>query len=281
MLTITNNAGGGQPVSIENIKQIKTICQRYNKPLFLDACRFAENAYFIKIREKGYAKSTIKSIVQEIFSYADGMTMSAKKDAIVNMGGWLALNDDHWAELARNQLILTEGFPTYGGLSGRDLEAIAIGLHEVISEAYLAYRIQTAQYLGNALLKLNIPIVRPIGGHAVFVDAKKMLPHIPSLQYPGQALVVALYEEGGVRACEIGSVMFGKFIDGKQQAANMELVRLAFPRRVYTQSHVDYLIEVFAEINRYKNKLTGYEIIKQPKYLRHFTAEFSPLISKD
>lgn len=277
MLTLTNNAGGGQPVSMENIKAVRQVCDEFAKPLIFDSCRFAENAYFIKLREPGYAEQSVKHIVKEMFSYADGMTMSAKKDAIVNMGGWLALNDDHWAERARNVLILTEGFPTYGGLSGRDLEAIAVGLEEVISEDYLAYRLRSAQYLGEALQRHGIPIVLPVGGHAVFIDAQRMLPHIPSLAYPGQSLAVALYCEGGIRGCEIGSVMFGRQADGSEQAAPMELVRLALPRRTYTQSHVDYVIEVLGELNQQKEQLRGYRIVEQPNALRHFSATFAPL----
>lgn len=277
MLTITNNAGGGQPVSLDNIRALRAVCDRYQKPLFIDACRFAENAYFIKTREPGYADWSIKQIVQEIFSYADGMTMSAKKDALVNIGGWLALNDDAWAEEARNQLILTEGFPTYGGLSGRDLEAMAVGLTEVIDENYLTYRIRSMQYLADGLTYLGVPVIQPVGGHAVFIDAKALLPHIPALHYPGQALAVALYEWGGIRSCEIGSVMFGLQPDGSEQPAAMELVRMAFPRRTYTQSHVDYILEVFELLKPALSSLPGYRISEQPKALRHFTAQFVPI----
>lgn len=277
MLTITNNSGGGQPVSMKNIRETKALCEQYGKPLFIDACRFAENAYFIKLRENGYADRTVKSIVQEMFSYADGMTMSAKKDALVNMGGWLALNDEHWASGARNLLIITEGFPTYGGLSGRDLEAMALGLEEVVQEDYLHYRIASTAYVGEALTGLGIPIVRPVGGHAVYIDARAFLPHIAPLAYPGQSLVVALYETGGIRACEIGSVMFGKQPDGREQPAAMELVRLAIPRRVYTQSHMDYVIEVFEKINQQKDTLSSMKIIWEPPMLRHFTAQFLPI----
>jgi len=277
MLTITNNSGGGQPVSMKNIRETKALCEQYGKPLFIDACRFAENAYFIKLRENGYADRTVKSIVQEMFSYADGMTMSAKKDALVNMGGWLALNDEHWASGARNLLIITEGFPTYGGLSGRDLEAMAVGLEEVVQEDYLHYRLASTAYVGEALMGMGIPIVRPVGGHAVYIDARAFLPHIAPLAYPGQSLVVALYETGGIRACEIGSVMFGKQPDGHEKPAAMELVRLAIPRRVYTQSHMDYVIEVFEKINQEKDQLTGMKIIWEPPMLRHFTAQFMPL----
>ncbi|MBK9492506.1 MAG: tryptophanase [Haliscomenobacter sp.] len=274
MLTLTNNSGGGQPVSMENIKAVKALCQEFGKPLFFDSCRFAENAYFIKLREPAYQHHSVKSIVREMFSYADGMTMSAKKDALVNIGGWLALNDADWAQQARNLLIITEGFPTYGGLAGRDLEAIAVGLSEIVEEDYLQYRIRSTQYLGEALLKLGVPIVQPVGGHAVYIDAKAFLPHIPALQYPAQALVVAMYEIGGIRACEIGSVMFGRQPDGSEKAAAMELVRLAIPRRVYTQSHIDYVIECFETIVAEKDHLRGMKIVEEPPTLRHFTAKF-------
>ncbi len=274
MLTVTNNSGGGQPVSLQNIRGAKKICEQRGVPLFLDACRFAENAYFIKEREAGYSETPVKAIVRAMFACADGMTMSAKKDALVNIGGWLALDDDTWAEEAKSLLILTEGFPTYGGLAGRDLEAIAQGLHEVVDEDYLAYRIASTQYLGRALLERGVPLVRPVGGHAVYVDAKAMLPHIPPLQYPGQALAARLYEAGGIRGCEIGSVMFGRQADGSEQAARMELVRLAIPRRVYTQSHVDYVIECFEHVLREKEALRGLRITREPKRLRHFTAHF-------
>ncbi len=277
MLTVTNNSGGGQPVSMANIRAVKEICEKYGKPLFLDACRFAENAYFIKLREPGYSDKTPKEIAQEMFSLADGMTMSAKKDALVNMGGWLALNDDQWAMEARNVLILTEGFPTYGGLSGRDLEAMAIGLQEVVDEDYLQYRIASTTYLGKALDKIGIPIVKPVGGHAVYIDARAMLPHIDPLQYPGQALAVEMYRVGGIRACEIGTVMFGRQPDGSEKPAAMDLVRMAIPRRVYTQSHIDYCIEVLEEVYRNKDKLRGMRITWEPPMLRHFTAHFEPI----
>ncbi len=277
MITVTNNSGGGQPVSMENIRGARKVCDAHGLPLFLDACRFAENAYLIKLREPGYADKSVTEIVQEMFSYADGMTMSAKKDALVNIGGWLALNDDNWALHARNQLILTEGFPTYGGLAGRDLEAIAVGLEEIVDEDYLEYRLASVQYLGNALTEMGIPIIRPVGGHAVYIDAAATLPHIPALEYPGQSLAVALYEIGGIRSCEIGSVMFGRQPDGSELPAKMELVRLAIPRRVYTQSHIDYVIECFEEIQTTKAKLTGFRIAKEPPALRHFTAQFEPL----
>ncbi len=277
MLTVTNNSGGGQPVSMANIRKVKEVCDAFEIPLILDACRFAENAYFIKLREEGYADMDVADIVREMFSHADGMTMSAKKDALVNIGGWLALNDATWAEEARNQLILTEGFPTYGGLAGRDLEAIAQGLKEIVREEYLAYRIASTRYLGRALLEMGVPVVRPIGGHAVYIDAKSLLPHIPPLQYPGQALAVELYLTGGIRGCEIGSVMFGKQPDGSEEPAAMELVRLAIPRRVYTQSHVDYVIECFEEIVGRTDELPGYTITHEPRQLRHFTAHFEPI----
>ena len=277
MLTVTNNAGGGQPVSMANIRETGAICARYGKPLFIDACRFAENAWFIKQREAGYADKPVKDIVREMFSHADGMTMSAKKDGLANIGGWLALNDDDWARQANNRLILTEGFPTYGGLAGRDLEAIAQGLEEVVHEDYLAYRVRTAEYVGNAISAMGVPVVLPVGGHAVFVDARAMLPHIAPLEYPGQALAVALYVEGGVRGVEIGSVMFGQQPDGSEKPAAMELVRLAMPRRVYTQSHADYVIECFEIVNAAKAALRGYRIDWQPPSLRHFTARFAPL----
>ncbi|MCG9881177.1 MAG: tryptophanase [Bacteroidia bacterium] len=281
MLTITNNSGGGQPVSMENIKATKYVCMKYDIPLFIDACRFAENAWFIKMREPGYENVPVKTIVQEIFSYADGCTMSAKKDALVNMGGWLAMNNAEWAEAARNLLILTEGFPTYGGLAGRDLEAIATGLEEVIDEDYLHYRISSTQYLASHLIEAGIPIVRPAGGHAVYIDARAMLSHIPALEYPGQALAVEMYLHAGIRACEIGTVMFGMQANGTEVAAPMDLVRLAIPRRVYTQSHIDYVIEALTEINQNKQDLSGLKIVWQPKQLRHFSARFMPLNLKE
>jgi len=278
MVTVTNNSGGGQPVSLENLRAVRSVCDRYGLPLFLDACRFAENAWFIKQREAGYAETPVRDIVREMAALADGMTMSAKKDAIVNIGGWLALNDDPWAERCRNMLILTEGFPTYGGLAGRDLEAIAQGLAEVVDEDYLRYRIRSTAYLGDALIAAGVPCVQPIGGHAVYLDAAALLPHIPPLEYPGQALAVALYREGGIRGCEIGSVMFGQHPDGSESPAPMELVRLAIPRRVYTQSHVDYVIEVVRWVAGRASGLSGMRIVSQPATLRHFTARFEPII---
>nr|WP_263808157.1 MULTISPECIES: tryptophanase [Salinibacter] len=276
MLTVTNNTGGGQPVSIANIRGAKALCDAHGVPLVLDACRFAENAYFIKQREDGYGDRSVKAIVREMFSHADGMTMSAKKDALVNIGGWLALDDDAWARKARNQLILTEGFPTYGGLAGRDLEAIAVGLQEIVDEDYLEYRMASTRYLGEALTELGVPIVKPVGGHAVYIDAKSLLPHIPPLDYPAQSLAVALYVTGGIRGVEIGSVMFGRQPDGSEEPADQELLRLAIPRRVYTQSHVDYVIECFEALVGRKDALCGYEITEEPPQLRHFTAHLRP-----
>jgi tryptophanase len=277
MLTVTNNAGGGQPVSLENIRAAAAIAHRHGKPLFIDGCRFAENAWFIKSREAGQGGRAVADIVRDMFAVADGMTMSAKKDAFANIGGWLALNDDALAAGARNRLILTEGFPTYGGLAGRDLEAIAVGLEEIVDEQYLRYRVRTNEYVGEKLLALGVPIVQPVGGHAVFVDARRFLPHIPPLEYPGQALAVALYETGGIRACEIGTVMFGMKPDGSEAPADMDLVRLAMPRRVYTQSHADYIVEVFEDVAGRRHRLRGMRIVAQPERLRHFTARFEPL----
>ncbi|MBS4028699.1 MAG: tryptophanase [Ignavibacteriales bacterium] len=274
-LTLTNNSGGGQPVSMKNIRDVKNVCKKYNIPLFLDACRFAENAYFIKLREKGYAKKSVKKIAQEMFSYADGATMSAKKDALVNMGGFLALNNDELAMNARNLLVITEGFPTYGGLAGRDLEAIAQGLEEVLDEHYLEYRLRSTAYLGEKISSVGVPILQPPGGHAIYLNAKKYAPHIPSHQFPGQAIVGDLYVRGGIRSVEIGSVMFGKYDEkGKHIAPTLELVRLAIPRRVYTQSHIDYVIEVIIESYKSRKKLRGMKIVWEPPMLRHFTAKF-------
>ena len=277
MMTITNNAGGGQPASLKNIEGAAELARAHGKPFIIDGCRFAENAYFIKMRESGYEEHSIKDIVRRIFQNADGMTMSAKKDAFANIGGWLALNDDLLAERARTQLILTEGFPTYGGLAGRDLEAIAQGLAEIVDEDYLAYRIRTNEYIAERLDALGIPVVKPAGGHAVFVDARAWLPHIPPLSYPGQSIAVALYEYGGIRSCEIGTFMFGRQTDGSEKPAALDLVRLAMPRRVYTQSHADYIIEVFENINGIKDKLPAYQVVYEPSALRHFTAKFAPL----
>lgn len=278
MITVTNNSGGGQPVSMQNIRDVKSICKKYNIPLFLDACRFAENAYFIKKREKGYENKSALEIAQEMFSYADGATMSAKKDALVNIGGFLAMNDETLAMNCRNLLIVTEGFPTYGGLAGRDLEAVAQGLEEVLDEHYLQYRIRSVEYLGDKLISIGVPIIEPPGGHAIYIDAKRFLSNIPPEQYPGQSVVCELFLEGGIRAVEIGSVMFGKYDkNGKLIPAMMELVRLAIPRRVYTQSHVDYLIEVIEEVYKNRKNLKGYKITYEAPMLRHFTAKFEPL----
>ena len=276
-VTITNNSGGGQPVSLGNLRAVKEVCRKYGIPLFLDACRFAENAWFIREREDGYSDKAVVDIVREMASLADGMTMSAKKDGLANIGGWLALNDDSLAERCRTMLILTEGFPTYGGLAGRDLEAIAQGLAEVVDHDYLRYRIRSTAYLADALTRAGIPVVRPAGGHAVYIDARGMLPHIPPLQYPGQALAVALYVEGGIRGCEIGTVMFGRHPDGTETPAAMDLVRLAIPRRTYTQSHIDYVIEVAQDVAARASSLTGYRITHEPPALRHFTARFAPI----
>lgn len=277
MITVTNNAGGGQPVSLENINAVAKIARAHGKPFIIDGCRFAENAYFIKMREPGQEGRSVKDIVRDMFALADGMTMSAKKDAFANIGGWLALNDDELAQAARNRLILTEGFPTYGGLAGRDLDAIAQGLVEIVDEDYLRYRLRSMAYIGERLEALDVPIVRPTGGHAVFIDARALLPHIPPKEYPGQSLAVALYVEGGIRSCEIGTVMFGLRPDGTEVEAPMDLVRMAFPRRVYTQSHADYIVEVFEEIAARRNELKGMRITWQPSAMRHFTAKFAPL----
>jgi tryptophanase len=280
MITITNNSGGGQPVSMENIRQAKVVLKKYDIPLFIDACRFAENAYFIKQREKGYADKSVREIVQELFSYADGCTMSAKKDGLVNIGGFLALNNDALAAQCRNLLIVTEGFPTYGGLAGRDLEAMAQGLEEILNEDYLRYRIRSVEYVGERFTAMGIPIVQPTGGHAIYIDAKKLLPHIPPYEYPGQTVVSELFRLGGIRSVEIGSVMFGKYDTqtGKLISPVMELVRLAIPRRVYTQSHMDYVVEVAEEFVRRKNQLKGFRIIEEAPMLRHFTAKFEPIL---
>ncbi|MBN2497097.1 MAG: tryptophanase [Deltaproteobacteria bacterium] len=279
MLTITNNSGGGQPVSMANIRAVSEICRSHGIPLFFDACRFAENAYFIKLREPGYADRSPLEIAREMFSYSDGCTMSAKKDALVNIGGFIALNNADWAQQARNLLILTEGFPTYGGLAGRDLAAMAQGLREVLDEDYLRYRIASTAYLGDRLEKMGVPTVRPPGGHAVFVDGRAMLDHLPPEELPAQALSCALYEAGGIRSVEIGTVMFGKRDPdtGRELPGPMDLVRLAIPRRVYTQSHVDYVLEVFQEIARDKGAIRGLAFEYQAPFLRHFTARFRRL----
>jgi len=270
MLTVTNNSGGGQPVSLENLRAVRAVCERHRRPLFLDGCRFAENAWFIREREPGQSGRAIPEIVAEMASLVDGMTMSAKKDGLANIGGWLACDDDALAEQARNLLILTEGFPTYGGLAGRDLEAIAQGLREVVDEDYLRYRIRSTAYLGDALHAAGVPLVRPSGGHAVYLDARALLPHVAPEELPGQALACALYVKGGIRGCEIGTVMFGRH-------AAMDLVRLAIPRRTYTQSHVDYVIEVVRHVAERAGELRGMRIVTEPPALRHFTATFAPL----
>ena len=280
MITVTNNSGGGQPVSMANIRETKQLLRQYGIPLFLDACLFAENAFFIKKREPGYADKSATEIAREMFSYADGCTMSAKKDAFVNMGGFLALNDDSLASHARNLLIVTEGFTTYGGLAGRDLEAIAQGLEEIVDENYLTYRLRSVEYLGQKLVAGGVPIVEPPGGHAIYLDAKRFAPHLRQDQYSGQAIVCELYRAGGIRAVEIGSVMFGKYgPSGALISPPMELVRLAIPRRVYTQSHIDYVIEVVLETFNRRKDLTGYKIIEEAPVLRHFTAKFEPITS--
>ncbi len=279
MITITNNAGGGQPVSLENLKQVADTYHSYGIPFFIDACRFAENAYFIKMREAGYENKSVLEIAQEIFALADGATMSAKKDAIVNIGGFLAMNDETLFQKACNELILREGFPTYGGLAGRDLDAIAVGLKEGLNEEYLAYRIGQTAYLAERLLENGIPIVEPAGGHAVYLDAGRLFPHIPQSEFPGQALAVELYRVGAIRASEIGSVMFA-YPDpdtGKMIHPRLELVRLALPRRVYTQTHVDYVVETLIKIQEQKDKAKGYRFTYAPELLRHFTASFEPL----
>ncbi|MBL0269521.1 MAG: tryptophanase [Chitinophagaceae bacterium] len=278
MMTITNNSGGGQPVSMQNLREVHAICKASKIPLYIDACRFAENAWFIKIREEGYAQKTIPEIVGEMFSYADGCTMSAKKDAFANIGGFLAMHDLDLALRCRNLLIITEGFTTYGGLAGRDLEAIAIGLQEIMDEHYLQYRIRSMEYLTEKLANAGVPVMQPAGGHAVYLDAKQFLPHIPADQYPGQALVCALYTHGGIRAVEIGSLMFGKYdTAGKLVPAQLELVRLAIPRRVYTQSHIDYVAEVIIEVYEKRDQISGLKIIEETPLLRHFTAKLKPV----
>jgi tryptophanase len=277
MITVTNNSGGGQPVSLANIRSAREICRRHDVPLLLDACRFAENSWFIKSREQGHAGQTPLEIAREMFSLADGCTISAKKDGMANIGGLLCLNDDGWAERGRNLLILTEGFPTYGGLAGYDLEAIAVGLMEALDVDYLQYRARSIAYLGEILDREGVPIVQPPGGHAIYIDARAMLPHIPAEQFPAWALSLALYLEGGIRSVEIGSVMFGRQPDGTEKPAAMELVRLAFPRRVYTQSHVDYVGEVIAYVNQRKDRLRGVRLVQAPEALRHFSAKLEPI----
>ncbi|HID39909.1 MAG TPA: tryptophanase [Calditrichaeota bacterium] len=279
MITITNNSGGGQPVSMQNIRDVSAVAKKHNIPLFFDACRFAENSYFIKDREKGYNDKSILEIAQEMFSYSDGCTMSAKKDGLVNIGGFLSLNDSELSQKITNMLILIEGFPTYGGLAGRDLEAIARGLQEVLDENYLRFRINQTRYLGEMLIKNNIPIVKPVGGHAVYIDAKRFLPHIPQSQFPGQALIVELYKRAGIRAVEIGSLMFAKKDpeSGEVTYPELELVRLAIPRRVYTSSHIQYVAAALTELYEDRNKIHGLEIEYEAEFLRHFTARLKPI----
>jgi tyrosine phenol-lyase len=270
MLTVTNNSGGGQPVSLANIREVKQICKKHGIPLYIDACRFAENAYFIKLREAGYADKTPREIAREIFSQADGCTMSAKKDGLANIGGFLCTNDDILAQQEKDLLILTEGFPTYGGLAGRDLDAIAVGLNEALEEDYLNYRIASTAFLGNHISSEGVPIVLPPGGHAIYIDARESLPHIPVSQFPGVALAVELYLEGGIRSVEIGTLMFGEH-------ATMDLVRLAIPRRVYTQSHIEYVVEVILDVWRRRETICGYELVHHAPFLRHFTARLKPV----
>lgn len=277
MITVTNNTGGGQPVSMANIRAVSEMLRAHGLPFIIDACRFAENAWFIKQREPGYESKCPKEIAQEMFSYADGATMSLKKDGFGNIGGFLALNDDAMADSARNLLILTEGFPTYGGLAGRDLEALAVGLEEVLDEHYLEYRVATVRYLANKLKDKGVCTVQPPGGHAVYIDAKRFYPHIPANAFPAQVLVCDLYVTGGVRGVEIGSAMFGRNVDGKEVPADRELVRLALPRRVYTQAHVNYVAEVIHEMFDRRDQARGLRITKQAPFLRHFTAHFEPV----
>jgi tryptophanase len=276
MITVTNNSGGGQPVSLANLRAASALCRRHGVPLILDCCRFAENAWFIKQREPGQHDRTPLEIARDMFACADGCTMSAKKDGLVNIGGFLALNDDALAAKCRNNLVLTEGFPTYGGLAGYDLEALAVGLREVLDEDYLRYRIRSVEYLGEKLTAAGVPIMQPTGGHAIYLDARALLPHIPQSEFPAWALSCALYLEGGVRSVEIGSVMFGRQPDGSEKPAAMELVRLAFPRRVYTQSHVDYLLEVLLHVHGLRDRVRGVKIVEAPPLLRHFTAKLAP-----
>ncbi|MEX2584348.1 MAG: tryptophanase [Gemmatimonadota bacterium] len=280
LLTITNNSGGGQPVSMANIRAVSSVCREHGIPFYIDACRFAENAYFIKLREDGYGDGSPREIALEMFSHADGCTMSAKKDGMANIGGFFATNDDRVAREGRNLLILTEGFLTYGGLAGRDLEAIAVGLQEVLREEYLRYRIISTGYLGDHLTESGVPIVQPPGGHAIYIDAAAFLPHLEPLQLPGQALVVELYRQAGIRAVEIGTVMFGRrdAETGEEAPGPQELVRLAIPRRVYTQSHIDYVVEAILEVWARREGIGGYRIAEQAPVLRHFTARFEPLV---
>jgi tryptophanase len=270
MVTVTNNSGGGQPVSMENVRQVSAICRKHRVPLYFDACRFAENAYFIKLREAGYEAKSPKEIAQEMFAYGEGCTMSAKKDGMANIGGFLCTNDDALARQEKDLLILTEGYPTYGGLAGRDLEAVAVGLQEALEEDYLRYRIASTAYLGNHIAERGVPIVQPPGGHAIYIDARAFLPHIPPPQFPGVALAAELYLEGGIRSVEIGTLMFGS-------AATMDLVRLAIPRRVYTQSHIDYVVEVILQVWTNRRQIRGLQLIHEAPFLRHFTAKLAPV----
>jgi len=270
MLTVTNNSGGGQPVSMDNIRQVSAVCRKHKIPLYFDACRFAENSYFIKLREQGYESKTPNQIAQEMFSYGDGCTMSAKKDGMANIGGFLCTNDDLLAQQEKDLLILTEGYPTYGGLAGRDLEAIAVGLQEALEEDYLQYRITSTAYLGNHIAEHGVPIVQPPGGHAIYLDARAFLPHIPAEQFPAVALATELYLQGGIRSVEIGRLMFGA-------AATMDLVRLAIPRRVYTQSHIDYVVEIILEVWKKREAIRGLKLIYEAPFLRHFTAKLEPV----
>jgi tyrosine phenol-lyase len=274
MLTVTNNSGGGQPVSMENVKAVSALCRSHQIPLYFDACRFAENSYFIKIRERGYEKKTPKEIAQEMFRYGDGCTMSAKKDGMANIGGFLCTNDDLLAQQEKNLLILTEGYPTYGGLAGRDLEAIAVGVQEALHEDYLQYRIASTAYLGNHISAQGVPIVQPPGGHAIYIDARAFLPHIPPSGFPAVALANELYLQGGIRSVEIGTLMFGA-------QAKMDLVRLAIPRRVYTQSHIDYVVEVILDVWQNREKIKGLKLAYEAPFLRHFTARLEPQESAD
>src|SRR6266478_5577062 len=273
MLTVTNNSGGGQPVSMENVRQVSAACRKHGIPLYFDACRFAENSYFIKLRERGYEAKTPKQIAQEMFGYGDGCTMSAKKDGMANIGGFLCTNDDLLAQQEKDLLILTEGYPTYGGLAGRDLEAIAVGVQEALEEDYLRYRIASTAYLGDHIAEQGVPIVQPPGGHAIYLDARAFLPHIPVEQFPGVALACELYLEGGIRSVEIGSLMFGA-------AARMDLVRLAIPRRVYTQSHIDYVVEIILQVWKKRNSIRGFNLLYEAPFLRHFTARLEPVTAK-
>lgn len=277
MITVTNNTAGGQPVSLANIRAVKQVLKPHNIPLIMDAARFAENAYFIEQREEGQKGRPLIDIARDMFREADAATMSAKKDGLANIGGFLACNNEEWADKFRNLLILTEGFPTYGGLAGRDLEAVAVGLKEALEPSYQEYRHATVRYMADRLIAKGIPIVRPPGGHALFLDAKRFVPHVEPLQYPGTGLVNALYLEAGIRSCDLGSAMFARFIDGKEVASPMELVRLAFPRRVYTQSHFDYVIEAILSVWEARAKIPGHTITKQAPFLRHFSAHFKPL----